>query len=62
MRWKITIEGLDEFSGCDTAEMVIEKPFNRLSEGELGLSILMVSQFWHYCSSLWSSNNVRPTS
>jgi len=39
MRWKITIEGLDEFSGCGAAEMVIEKPFNRLSEGELGLSI-----------------------
>ncbi len=39
MRWKITIEGLDEFSGRDTAEMVIEKPFSRLSEGEIGLSI-----------------------
>lgn len=39
MRWKITIEGLDEFSGCGAAEMVIEKPFNRLAEGELGLSI-----------------------
>ena len=25
MRWKITIEGLDEFSGHDSAEMVIEK-------------------------------------
>jgi len=30
MRWKITIEGMDEFSGHDTAEMVIEKEFNRL--------------------------------
>lgn len=39
MRWKITIEGLDEFSGRDTAEMVIDKPFSRLSEGEIGLSI-----------------------
>ena len=39
MRWKITIEGLDEFGGCDTAEMVIEKQFNRLSKGEIGLSI-----------------------
>lgn len=39
MRWKIMIEGLDEFSGCGTAEMVIEKPFNRLSEGELGFSV-----------------------
>ncbi len=39
MRWKITIEGLDEFGGRDTAEMVIEKQFNRLSKGEIGLSI-----------------------
>jgi hypothetical protein len=39
MRWKITIEGLDEFSGRDTAEMVIEKDFGRLSKGEIGLTI-----------------------
>ena len=39
MRWKITIEGIDEFGGRDTAEMVIEKEFNRLSKGEIGLSI-----------------------
>ena len=39
MRWKITIEGMDEFGGRDTAEMVIEKEFNRLSKGEIGLSI-----------------------
>ncbi|WP_245435047.1 ISKra4 family transposase [Methylocystis rosea] len=39
MRWKITIEGLDEFSGRDTAEMVIEKDVGRLSKGELGLTI-----------------------
>ena len=39
MRWKITIEGLDEFSGCDTAEMVIEKDVGRLSKGEIGLTI-----------------------
>jgi hypothetical protein len=36
MRWKITIEGLDEFGGRETAEMVIEKEFNRLSKGEIG--------------------------
>ena len=35
MRWKITIEGMDEFGGRDTAEMVIEKEFNRLSKGEI---------------------------
>ena len=39
MRWKVTIEGMDEFGGRDTAEMVIEKEFNRLSKGEIGLSI-----------------------
>jgi hypothetical protein len=39
MRWKITIEGMDEFSGRDTAEMVIEKEFSRLSKGEIGLSM-----------------------
>ena len=25
MRWKITIEGMDEFGGRDTAEMVIKR-------------------------------------
>jgi hypothetical protein len=39
MRWKITIEGMDEFGGRDTAEMVIKKEFNRLSKGEIGLSM-----------------------
>ena len=39
MRWKITIEGMDEFGGRDAAEMVIEKDFGRLSKGEIGLSI-----------------------
>ena len=39
MRWKITIEGMDEFSGRDTAEMVIEKEFNRLSKEEIGRTI-----------------------
>ena len=39
MRWKISIEGMDEFGGRDTAEMVIRKEFNRLSKGEIGLSI-----------------------
>jgi len=39
MRWKITIEGLDEFSGRDAADMVIEKDVGRLSNGEIGLTI-----------------------
>jgi hypothetical protein len=39
MRWKITIEGLDEFSGRGVIEMVIEEDVGRLSKGELGLTI-----------------------
>ncbi|MGA8172899.1 MAG: ISKra4 family transposase, partial [Methylocystis sp.] len=39
MRWKITIEGMDEFGGREIAEMVVEKEFSRLSKGEIGLSI-----------------------
>ena len=51
MRWKITIEALDEFSGRDTVEMVIEKDFGRLSKGEIGLtSPVKMSQFDHVAS------------
>ncbi len=32
MRWKITIEDMDEFDGRDGAEMVIEKEFGRLCQ------------------------------
>jgi hypothetical protein len=39
MRWKITIEGMDEFGGRDTAEVVIEKEFSRLARGEIGLTL-----------------------
>ena len=39
MRWKVTIEGMDEFGGRDTAEMVIEKEFSRLAKGEIGLTL-----------------------
>jgi hypothetical protein len=39
MRWKITIEGMDEFGGRDTAEMVVEKEFSRLAKGEIGLTL-----------------------
>jgi hypothetical protein len=39
MRWKITIEGMDEFGGRDTAEMVVEKEFGRLAKGEIGLTL-----------------------
>ena len=52
MRWKITIEGLDEFSGHDSAEMVIEKRFSRLSEERSASRFRMGSRSWRYCSSL----------
>ena len=39
MRWKITIESLDGFSERDTAEMGIEKDVDRMSKGEIGLTI-----------------------
>ena len=39
MRWKIAIEGMDEFGGLDHAEMVIEKDVSRLSKGEIGLTL-----------------------
>ena len=39
MRWKITIEGMDEFGGRENVEMVVEKEFSGLSKGEIGLSI-----------------------
>jgi hypothetical protein len=39
MRWKITIEGLDEFDGRATAEMMIEKEFSPLAKGEIGLTL-----------------------
>jgi hypothetical protein len=39
MRWKITIEGMDEFHGRVAAEMVIEKEFSRLAKGEIGLTL-----------------------
>jgi hypothetical protein len=39
MRWKITIEGMDEFGGDPRAELVVTKDFGRLYEGEVGLSI-----------------------
>ena len=34
MRWKITIEGMDEFGGRDGAEMVIEKEFVDFEGGD----------------------------
>ena len=39
MRWKITIEGINDVGGGDCAEIVVEKEFNNLSNGEIGLTI-----------------------
>ena len=39
MRWKMTIEGMDEFGGPDTAEMGVEREFSRLAKGEIGLTL-----------------------
>jgi hypothetical protein len=62
MRWKITIEGMDEFGGRDTADMVIEKEFNRLSKGEIGLSISDGKTIMACLQQLVVNSNVRPTS
>ena len=62
MRWKITIEGMDEFGGRENVEMVVEKEFSGLSKGEIGLSISDSKASWRAYSSLWSNSNVRPMS
>jgi hypothetical protein len=38
MRWKVTIEGMDEFGGRDIAEMAIKREFSQLANGEIGLA------------------------
>jgi len=39
MRWKVTIEGMDEFGGRDIAEILIEREFSQLANGEIGLTL-----------------------
>jgi hypothetical protein len=39
MEWTVTIEGQDEYGEVQRAELRIEKGFDRLVEGEIGLSI-----------------------
>jgi hypothetical protein len=39
MRWKVTIEGMDEFGGRGIAEVVIEREFSQLANGEIGLRL-----------------------
>ena len=39
MEWTVTIEGPDEFGEIQRAQVQIEKGFERLVSGEIGLSI-----------------------
>jgi len=39
MRWKITIEGMDEFGAGHHSDFELTKDLGRLSDGEIGLSI-----------------------
>jgi hypothetical protein len=39
MEWTVTIEGSDEFGKIQRAQVRIEKGFERLASGEIGLSI-----------------------
>lgn len=39
MEWTVTIEGCDEFGVVHRAQLQIEKGFERLTAGEIGLSI-----------------------
>ena len=39
MEWTVTIEGPDEFGEIQRAQVQIEKRFERLASGEIGLSI-----------------------
>jgi hypothetical protein len=38
MEWTVTIEGQDEYGEVQRAELWIEKGFDRLAGGEIGLS------------------------
>jgi len=39
MEWTITIEGRDEYGEVQRAQLRIEKGFDKLTSGEIGLSI-----------------------
>ena len=39
MRWKIVLEGTDEFGSAHRSELMIDKDMERLSAGEIGFSI-----------------------
>ena len=39
MRWKIVLEGTDEFGSAHRSELAIDKDLERLSAGEIGFSV-----------------------
>ena len=39
MCWNVTIEGMYEFDGCDIAEMMIEREYSQLANGEVDLTL-----------------------
>jgi hypothetical protein len=39
MRWKIVLEGTDEFGSAHRSELAIDKDLERLSAGEVGFSV-----------------------
>jgi hypothetical protein len=39
MEWTMTIEGCDEYGEVQRAQLRIEKGFDKLTSGEIGLSI-----------------------
>ena len=61
MRWKIVLEGTDEFGSAHRSELTIDKDLERLSAGEIGFSVEDGKATW-LISSRWSStSNARPT-
>ena len=39
MRWKIVLEGTDEFGSAHRSELTIDKDLERVSAGEIGFSV-----------------------
>jgi hypothetical protein len=39
MRWKIVLDGTDEFGSTHRSELTIDKDLERLSAGEIGFSV-----------------------
>jgi hypothetical protein len=61
MRWKIVLEGTDEFGSTHRSELEIDKDLECLSAGEIGFSAEDAKPSW-LISSRWSStSNARLT-